>query len=277
MDRSAHAQLDQDRLVARLDSLQLTLERMSAEIDRLSDLASLGELSAMIAHEVRNLMTPIAAYTGSALNRPADPGLARDALTHAARNAIQAVGVTDSILDLARAAGASMEEQAPRPVSDLLDAAIGALADRQREVCLETDIEPGCIAAIDPSSLQQTLMNLVLNAIDASRDQQASVLVSASTQAPCSTWNTGSVVIEVKDDGPGLPEGIEDELFDAFVSGPGCGSGAGAGGDGRRRVGLGLALCKRLIERAGGTIGAATQADGGACFTLTLPAQAPTV
>ncbi len=86
MNRSPNAQLDQERLVARIETLQFTLDRMGEEIERLSDMASLRELSAMIAHEVRNLMTPVAAYPGSALNRPTDEQLTRDALTQAAKS-----------------------------------------------------------------------------------------------------------------------------------------------------------------------------------------------
>ncbi len=273
MNRSTHAQFDQDRLVARIESLQFALDRMGEEVDRLSDMASLGELAAMIAHEVRNLMTPVAAYAGSALNRPADAQLTRDALTQAAHSATQAVGVTDAILDLAQAAGASLDTNPPRPVADLVEASVRSLADRRREVCLETDIEPGCLAAIDPTALQQTLLNLILNAIDASKSTPSYVVVHARSLGACSTWNDGSVVVEVRDDGPGLPEGFGDEIFDPFVSGPGGARPA----DQRRRVGLGLALCKRLIQRSGGTISAATQADGGACFTLTLPRHTPDV
>eukprot|EP00913_Durusdinium_trenchii_P005847 g5459.t1 len=262
-----------ERLVARIETLQFTLDRMGEEIERLSDMASLGELSAMIAHEVRNLMTPVAAYAGSALNRPADQQLTRDALTQAAQSAMQAVGVTDAILDLAQAAGASIDTNPPRPIADLVESAVRSLADRRREVCLESDIEAGCLAAIDPSALQQTLLNLILNAIDASPTTPAHVVVSACAHDACSTWNDGSVVIRVSDDGPGLPEGIGAEIFDPFVSGPGGGNSR----DPRRRVGLGLALCKRLIERGGGTISAATEADGGACFTLTLPRHTPSI
>jgi len=271
MERSIHAQLDLDRLVARMESMQVALDRMGSELDRQADLASIGELSAMIAHEVRNLMTPVAAYAGSALNRPDDPELARQALVQAARSATQAVGVTDAILDLASAAGAGPQNEPPRPLASVLDSAIGALADRRREVCLETEIDPGCVASIDPSALQQTLMNLLLNAIDASREEPVSVLVRATSHAACSTWNTGSVVVDVSDDGPGLPDGFGEEIFDSFVSGPPM----SVPTDGRRRVGLGLALCKRLVERNGGVISASTQPCGGACFTLTLPAHQP--
>lgn len=266
MDSSPNAQLDQERLIARIETLQFALDQMGAEIERLSDLASLGELSAMIAHEVRNLMTPVAGYASSALKRPGDATYTQKALAQAAHSAMQAVGVSDSILDLATAAGASIETAPPRPLSDVLDAAIDSLADRRREVCVETQIEHGCVADVDPRALQQTLMNLVLNAIDASHQDQASIMVEATTHGSCSTWNTGSVVVRVTDDGPGLAEHHGTDIFEPFVTGD-----DGAGVDKPRRVGLGLALCKRLIERAGGEIESAPSPSGGACFRLTLP------
>ncbi|MFI4898353.1 MAG: sensor histidine kinase [Phycisphaerales bacterium JB059] len=267
MESVPNAQLDQERLVARIESLQLALEQMGVEMDRLRDLAALGELASMIAHEVRNLMTPVAGYASSALKRPGDAAFTQKALTQAAQSAMQAVGVSDAILDLASAAGASVEVSAPRPVADVLDDAIDSLADRRGEVRIEAEIERGCVADIDPRALQQTLMNLLLNAIDAGGDQLTAVRITGRMAPPCSTWNTGSVVLEVTDNGPGLPAGAGPEIFEPFVTGTRDGESRSG-----RRAGLGLALCKRLIERHGGAIGVASQPLQGARFRLTLPA-----
>ena len=281
MDQAPNAQLDQERLIARIEALQCALEQMSVEIERLSDLASLGELAAMIAHEVRNLMTPVAGYASSALKRPDDSAYIARALNQAAENAMQAVGVSDAILDLATSAGAAIESPPPRPLSDLLDAAVESLADRRRAVELESHIERGLIADIDPRALQQTLMNLVLNAIDASAREHVRVEVSAARRPPCSTWNTGSIVMTVRDNGPGLSAGAGEDIFQPFVSKREARVGVAHDGlshtgdtqpqTQRRGVGLGLALCKRLIERAGGVIEVESEPGAGACFRLTLP------
>jgi signal transduction histidine kinase len=251
MESAPDAQLDQDRLVARIQSLQLALEQMGVEMDRLSDLAALGELASMIAHEVRNLMTPVAGYASSALKRPGDEAFTQRALTQAAHSA----------------AGATVESCPPRPVADVLSDALSSLADRQGEVRIVSEIERGCVADIDPRALQQTLMNLLLNAIDAARGNEPSVRITGRVAPPCSTWNRGSVVLEVTDNGPGLPVGAGPEIFEPFVTGT-----RDAASRSGRRAGLGLALCKRLIERHGGAIAVASQPHEGARFRLTLPA-----
>ena len=221
----------------------------------------------MIAHEVRNLMTPVAGYASSALKRPGDEAFTQRALTQAAQSAMQAVGISDAILDLASAAGATVESCPPRPVADVLSDALSSLADRQGEVRIVSEIERGCVADIDPRALQQTLMNLLLNAIDAARGNEPSVRITGRVAPPCSTWNRGSVVLEVTDNGPGLPVGAGPEIFEPFVTGT-----RDAASRSGRRAGLGLALCKRLIERHGGAIAVASQPHEGARFRLTLPA-----
>ncbi|HET8715646.1 MAG TPA: ATP-binding protein, partial [Holophagaceae bacterium] len=111
---------------------------------------------------------------------------------------------------------------------------------------------------VDLVLFEQALVNLLENALRHGGDP---IEVKA--------WSTGpAVTLSVGDRGPGLPEGLEDRIFDKLVRGPGA-KGPGAG--------LGLAICKGIVEAHGGTIRASNRHHvGGAQFYVTLPlGQAP--
>jgi signal transduction histidine kinase len=118
------------------------------------------------------------------------------------------------------------------------------------------------------------LQNLISNARLAMRssfqDDSGEIRICARSLPPiggeCSTGNTGDVEIRVRDTGPGVSEQVRARLFEPFVT-----SRAGQGG-----FGLGLAVCKRLIEQAGGTIDLAPSGiEDGAEFIITLPRARP--
>jgi len=111
--------------------------------------------------------------------------------------------------------------------------------------------------AISPQSLQQVLVNLLINATEAMRPQRSGSLKVRATQ------RAELCVIEVSDSGPGLPERVKEQLFEPFVT--------ERHGDGRRGTGLGLSICQQLIEQAGGTIEAESAPDQGTTFRITLP------
>ena len=110
--------------------------------------------------------------------------------------------------------------------------------------------------------LQQVLVNLVGNALDAmadSRDRRLRLATGQGGTAPDGTPLDGWTWVRVEDSGPGVDEAIRARLFEPLVTSRHTG------------IGLGLALVKRIVERHGGTITYAKGALGGACFTLRLP------
>ena len=124
---------------------------------------------------------------------------------------------------------------------------------------------------MNPLSLQQVLMNLILNAQAAMRlsssgsrqSSENSLTIAAITRAD------GTVGIRVTDTGPGIPSEIAGRIFEPFVTskkGNASSASNASGGSG-----LGLSICKRLVEQAGGSITAASTAGRGTTFLVVLP------
>jgi signal transduction histidine kinase len=114
----------------------------------------------------------------------------------------------------------------------------------------------------DPGQLQQVLYNLIFNALDVLAEG-GTINVTVDLEP---RLRDTLMVIRVADDGPGLPPGIEDRLFEPFVSTKDSG------------LGLGLSICRRIVESHSGSIRARNGATGGAVFEVRLPClQAATV
>lgn len=227
------------RLTRRAEQLQAAAER-----DR--RLVTLGEMSAVLAHEIRN---PLAALKGHAqlLLERLGPG------THehekAARVVREARRLEDLTEDLLRFVRAPQIEPAPAdPAALLEEAARGVDPDRVR---LDTARAPA-VWRLDAARIQQVLVNLLRNA--------AEVSPSGAAVDACAEAADGGLVFTVRDHGPGLPGGDPSRLFEPFYTTRVQGTG------------LGLAVARRIVELHGGTITARTHPDGGAEFRIVLPA-----
>jgi signal transduction histidine kinase len=248
-----------------------------------------GQLAGMFAHELSNILTPLLSYAQLALANPEDDALSKKALTKAADGAQRAAFLADALLGkrgapderdrdvesaidplLAIAPSACVDDCVRRSLAASFRAP-GAAMDRAR-LAIHIDVEPGLRIAMHPIALEHVLQNLITNARLAMRsrpDDAGEIRVTAALGG-CSTWNSPrqddaepAVEIRVRDTGPGVPDHVRARLFEPFVT-----SRAGAGG-----FGLGLAVCKRLVEQAGGSITLEPSRPGsGAEFVITLPA-----
>jgi two-component system sensor histidine kinase HydH len=114
------------------------------------------------------------------------------------------------------------------------------------------DISPGLPqVSADPDQIRQVLLNLVVNALEAMNGRGR--LTLSARPLP------DRVEVVVEDDGPGLPPGDPEQIFDPFFS------------TRDRGTGLGLAIARRIIRAHGGQLSAGTSAQGGAHFSFTLP------
>jgi len=278
MTERATTRFDQERLIARLETLERELTSMGEELERSRELAALGELAAMIAHEVRNLMTPVVASANRALREPENRERAHRALERAVRGGSQAVGVADAILDLALAAGAQSPIAELAVVGEALELALAGLGERAAGAKIRQSGDVASAVRMSPSALSRVLANLLANALEAGGGRGVGIGVEVRAARAGSTWNEPVVTIEVSDDGPGVPAEIRGTLFEPFVRARSGGEDDDQRGAAPRRgtgAGLGLALCRRLVERAGGTIELVERGSPGARFRVTLPAAAP--
>ena len=253
-------------IVDRLEQAEAELDALRTELDHCQQLATLGTLTAGIAHEINNILTPVLAYAQLARSNPNDTALRSKALDRAIAGVEAASRITAAVLGFARADDGA--EQAL--IADAIDSSIACLSrDPARDgVRLVVDVDAEMHVQIKPLALQQVLLNLILNALSVLHGKPGELRIEA-TQQP-----DGTTRIRVSDNGPGIPEEISATLFDPFVTTRPNGktSPTGHGGSG-----LGLAVCRRLIENSGGTIvlEPTTPEQQGASFLISLPTVVP--
>jgi signal transduction histidine kinase len=276
-------------LLERVTHAEHELDALRSQLEHSHRLAMLGTISAGVLHEINNILTPILAYAQMASSNPSDTKLLIKVADKAARGIGQAAAIADSMLELAQPSRTN-SQPAVANVREACQAALTCLGrDPAKDgITLMLDIPNDFTCAIRPLALQQVLLNLVLNAVEALKDHQTKDRIltirareqGGETENGCAAAifrdNTPSDIIriEVADTGPGIPEAIRPKLFTPFVSGrhlsrrPGSPS---PGDSGIVGSGLGLSVCRTLIEAAGGTITAESSQDAGTIFTLNLP------
>ena len=222
-------------------------------------LAALGRLAAEIAHEVRNPLVSVKTFVQLLPEHRDDPEFMDRFLAVVGDELRRMERLLDRVIDQGRPPGADGEATAR--VSEAL-AAVGELVRHRAAsagISLETRIEellPD--AAIPPDELRQVLLNLVLNAVDATPRGGTVSMVAEAGEA-------GRVRIRVRDQGPGLPAELGEALQRGF--------GGPVPGRAGRPGGLGLAITRRIVEDAGGSIEARDREQGGAEFCVGLRAR----
>jgi signal transduction histidine kinase len=229
-----------------------------AEMRRLEGLANLGSATAMIAHEINNLLTPLSNYADLALKNPDDRQLVEKALTKTASNCKQAAKIMESILAMANGGG---QEKAVTPLPAIVEVVFACLArDFAKDgITVEVRIPEWLTVWAAPVQIEQVLMNLILNARDAMSGRGGRMTISAE--------GTGDAVrICVSDTGTGIrPEDLKNIFNDFFTTKNGrAGAGESTG------YGLGLAFCKKIIDAHNGTITVESEPNIGTTFAITL-------
>jgi len=238
-------------------------QQRRAELAHLSRVASLGELTATLAHELGQPLTAILSNAGAGrrfLTR-SDPDVpeARDALDDITSETQRARDIISRLRDMLRRDGPA--EFAPVELNDEIRTVDRLLrGERLRyQATVEFDLAEDLPATTgDAVQLQQVVMNLMLNAF-AAMDQpgRSTRRLLVRTRAAA---DGASVQAEFHDSGPGIAPEVVDRLFEPFVTTKSNG------------LGMGLSICRTILEKHRGTIQAANNAAGGATFTLTLPA-----
>ncbi len=251
-------------VLARLQQAEAELESLRRELDHTHQLATLGTLTAGIAHEINNILTPVMAYAQLARSNPGDRALGTKALDRAVAGVESASRIIEAVLGFAR----NDDEGEHALVTEVIASSLACLSrDPVRDgIRLIIEVDADAAVRIRPLALQQVLLNLILNAISVLHGTQGELRISAA-ELP-----DGTTRIRVRDTGPGIPNEIITTLFDAFVTTrkDGKPSLSGHGGSG-----LGLAVCRRLIENSGGSIILEDTPEGGASFAITIPTFVP--
>ncbi|MBI5500814.1 MAG: hypothetical protein HY907_11270 [Deltaproteobacteria bacterium] len=224
--------------------------RMREEASRRQHLASLGELAATVAHEIRNPLGAIKGYA-QLVGESADPGAAQRAASTIREECERVERTVSQVLGYARDAEPRLEAVDLRAV---LDEELARHADEaaRREVRIVRDYGDERVEArVDRDQLARALGNLLDNALGvSSKDGRVVVALRLARR---------HVEIAVGDEGPGVPAAEREAIFEPFVS-------RRTGG-----TGLGLAVVRRIAEAHGGSVAVGDRPGGGAEFVLRLP------
>jgi signal transduction histidine kinase len=239
------AQKEQENAALKLQNLQL------------QTLANLGSATAMIAHEINNLLTPLSSYAALAAQNPGDKALVAKVLDRTTRNCQRASKIMQSLLGMANGQKQQQEEVSIKTLVE--EVFTGLCRDFTKdgitvEMRVPEDLRLHCV----PVQMQQVLMNLVLNARDAMLGRGGFLWVLASQTDDC-------VDIEVRDTGEGItPENLKNIFRPFFTTKSGKDRPTGGSG-------VGLAFCRRIVEAHGGRIDVESQLGKGSAFRVRLP------
>jgi PAS domain S-box-containing protein len=236
------------------------LRQAQAELAHMSRVTTLGELTASIAHEVNQPIAGVVSNAEAAMRwlgaKPPNLDQAREVLGHVVKDGMRAGDVIHRIRALIKKAPARMARV------DVNETTLDVIALTRSEllrhgVSLETQLATGLPPVEgDRIQLQQVILNLILNAVEAISgidEGPREMRISTAREA------SNDVLVSVRDLGPGLDPQNADRLFEAFYT---------TKPDG---LGMGLAICRSIIEAHGGRLWATENEPRGAVFQFTLP------
>jgi two-component system NtrC family sensor kinase len=248
------------RLVKHIAKLDFEKAVMNRQVIESGKLASVGELAAGIAHEINNpvaIMVEEAGWCEDLMDEgltQCDPVELRRALHQIRTQGRRCKEITHKLLSFARKTDSRIEAV---QLNELIREVVDLLAQKSRyaNVEIEVDLQPDLpVVQASITEMQQVLMNILHNAVDAMAKTGGKIVVS-------STSVEGAVRLSIADTGPGIPAVDLERIFDPFFTTKPVGKGTG----------LGLSICYGIVKKMGGDIEVESQVDKGATFRIVLP------
>lgn len=243
-------------LAARLERARLSQSQSNEKLLRAEQMMAIGQVAAGVAHELRNPLTSIKGLIQVNLRELGSRGMPTDDLAVIEHEIRRMERTLQTFLDFARPPQPDRRRQEVGPIVERVLALVGGRARKQKVDIKLQQHEPAAQAEVDGDQIQQLLLNLVLNALDAMPH-------GGTLEVEASSPRDGHLEIAVRDTGHGISPQILPKVFETFVSSKETG------------VGLGLPLSRRIAEDHGGTLTAYNLPLEGACFLLRLPVASP--
>jgi C4-dicarboxylate-specific signal transduction histidine kinase len=232
------------------------------EAAHLMRVSVLGELSGAIAHEVNQPLTAILSNAQAALHLLAQKSPNLVEIREAINDIVHEDNRAGDVISRLRSLLKKGEQKSERvDLNELIKSTIGLLRSEliARHIQVETDLASGLpVAWGDPVQLQQVLLNLFMNAMDAmASTPNALRRITISSRAV----QSGTLQVSIRDRGPGIGPNSQDQLFKPFYTSKDHG------------LGLGLTICSTIAQSHDGKLTLANHEDGGALAVLSLPAR----
>ena len=234
------------------------MQELQTELVHVSRLTALGEMASAIAHEINQPLSAIANYLRGSLILLRRPDIPLDKVADAAERAsAEAIRAGEIIRRLRDFVSRGETERRVESLSKLIEeaSALALVGAKQHKVRVAMDFDPGVDRVlVDRVQIQQVVLNLIRNAIDAMSDSAIRTL-----KVVVERDEEGRALVAVSDSGPGIaPEALE-RLFQPFFTTKANG------------MGVGLSISRTIIEAHGGHLRARNRDGGGARFEFTLP------
>jgi PAS domain S-box-containing protein len=237
------------------------LEEAKIQLLQAEKIASLGRLSAGVAHEINNPLAGILIYADMLMKDIGDNPQWRQDLEEIINQTLRCKEIVMRLLEFSRQ---SIGRQVSFAMNDIIIRCVELLRHQSlfHDIKIVQDLQPDLPEIIgDPGQLQQVFTNILINAADA-MDRKGRIHISSSFDQ-----QSGEVVLEFSDTGPGIESDDIDKVFEPFFTTKPPGEGTG----------LGLSVAYGIIQQHGGRISADNAPGGGALFTITLPLEPPEI
>jgi PAS domain S-box-containing protein len=236
------------------------LRKMQIELAHANRVATMGQLTASIAHEVKQPITSAAAYANAALHFLARTPPKLEKMREALEGIVAASRRAGEVIDRVRTL---VRKEQPRSERFDINEAIREVIELMRgeavknDVSVQTDLAHGLpVIQGDRVQLQQVILNLIMNAVESMSS------VSDGTRAlfiSTSNAEADGLLVSISDSGPGLPPTNLADIFDAFYTTKASG------------LGMGLSICRSIVDAHGGRLWATPNEPHGAVFRIMLP------
>jgi two-component system, NtrC family, sensor kinase len=235
------------------------LEVAQAQLVHSEKIASLGRMSAGVAHEINNPLAGILIYAELLERDLAADAVHRENIAVIINQTMRCQQIVHRLLDFSRQ---SLGDQKLFDANDIIYRCVELISHQAffHNIKVIQHLDPFLPQVVgDPGQLQQVFTNLLLNAADAMNGQGR--ITIASQAAP----QGNGIILTFTDTGCGIPLEIRDKIFEPFFTTKPPGKGTG----------LGLSIVYGVIQRHGGTISADSPPEGGTTFTIRLPLESP--
>ena len=250
---------EMQQVMEAFNRMVLELERRQDQLVESRKLSSIGTLTAGVAHQLNNPLNNIYTSCQIALDEidSADKAFTMRMLRNIDQETLRARDIVKGLLEFSREQEFSLR---PVALAGTVERTIQLVRSQApADVEIMTDIPPDLILPLDVQRMQEVFLNLLINAFQAI-EGPGRVLISAQPDQ-----EAGEAVIQIRDTGPGIPDGIQSRVFDPFYTTKEEGSGTG----------LGLSIVYGVIQKHNGRISVENISQGGAMFTIRLPLAPP--